>query len=206
MSTRLSPIRVADDVFEVAVGSPAQAQALATALRQQAGTEDVVAGLDRVAVKFDPAETDRIRNALQDARLVEVQPQSEAPPVEISIEYGGEHGPDLEQVCAALGLSIDAFIAAHTAPLHTVEMIGFTPGFSYISGLPVGVSIPRLTTPRPRVPAGSVGISAGFTGIYALAGPGGWPLIGRTNAELFQADRDVPFLLTPGQRVQFRAR
>ena len=205
MPARLTPIRVADDVFEVAAGSPAEAQALASDLRQTPGAEDVVAGLDRVAVKFDPAEIELVRVALQNTRPTDEHSRGNASPVEIEIRYGGEHGPDLEQVCAALGLSIDAFIAAHTGAVHTVEMIGFTPGFSYISGLPDGFSVPRLASPRPRVPAGSVGISAAFTGIYALDGPGGWPLIGRTDAELFRAERDAPFLLTPGQRVQFRA-
>lgn len=205
MPARLTPLRVADDVYEVEVQSPAEAQALASALRQAPGAEDVVAGLDRVAMKFNPAQIELVRTALKNASLENVQPQTAAPAVEIAIRYGGKHGPDLEQVCAALNLSIEAFISAHTAPVHTVEMIGFTPGFSYISGLPEGFSIPRLATPRPRVPAGSVGISAAFTGTYALDGPGGWPLIGRTDADLFQAERDAPFLLTPGQRVQFRA-
>lgn len=205
MPARLTPIRVADDVFEVAVESPAEAQGLASALRQTPGAEDVVAGLDRVAIKFDPAEIERVRASLKHVRPTDEYSRSEASPVEIAIRYGGEHGPDLEPVCAALGLSTDSFVAAHTGAVHTVEMIGFTPGFSYISGLPEGFSIPRLATPRPRVPAGSVGISAAFTGIYALDGPGGWPLIGRTDAELFRADRDAPFLLTPGQRVRFRA-
>ena len=97
------------------------------------------------------------------------------------------------------------FTFTHTKADHLVEMIGFTPGFSYISGLPGAFEIPRLGTPRPRVPAGSIGISAAFTGIYALAGPGGWPLIGRTQETLFDPNASEPFRLQPGQRVRFKA-
>lgn len=205
MSTRLTPVRVADDVFEFSVTTPADAQALASRLRQQALAEDVVAGLDRVAVRFNPSDIQSIESWLSNVQPVQRRPDEGMEVIEINIHYGGEDGPDLAKVCDVLDLSRDAFIAAHTAPEHTVEMIGFTPGFSYISGLPAGVSIPRLATPRPRVPAGSVGISAAFSGIYALHGPGGWPLIGRTDAALFDAGRDAPFLLQPGQRVRFKA-
>ena len=83
--------------------------------------------------------------------------------------------------------------------------MGFTPGFAYISGMPDGLNITRLDLPRSRVPAGLVGLSAAFTGLYALAGPGGWPLIGRTEATLFSPARANPFLLAPGQRVRFIA-
>nr|WP_070959662.1 carboxyltransferase domain-containing protein [Hyphomonas sp. Mor2] len=205
MSARLNPVRIADDVFEFQVDTPADAQALATHLRASLEAEDIVAGLDRVAVRFDPRNLVEIETRLRDTKQPETARQTDAPLVEIGIQYGGEYGPDLASVCDALDLTEDAFIAAHTAPVHTVEMIGFTPGFSYISGLPAGFSVPRLARPRPRVPDGSVGISAAFTGIYALNGPGGWPLIGRTHAQLFRANDPAPFLLTPGQSVQFRA-
>ena len=206
MSTRLDPVRIADDLFEFEISSAAAAQALAAHLRQRELAEDVVAGLDRVAVRFDPARIKAVSAWLSEVQPVAADADSTAAAIDIGIHYGGEHGPDLDLVCTALDLTRDAFIAAHTAPTHTVEMIGFTPGFAYISGLPDGFSVPRLAAPRPRVPAGSVGISAAFTGIYALHGPGGWPLIGRTDATLFDATRAAPFLLQPGQRVRFRAR
>ena len=97
------------------------------------------------------------------------------------------------------------FIELHTARDHKVEMIGFTPGFAYLSGLPNSISIPRLSEPRARVPTGSVGISSAYTGIYALPGPGGWPLIGQTEAPLFSVDAPSPFLLEPGNVVRFKA-
>ncbi len=203
MSTRLNPIRTADDVFEFQVTTPAAAQNLASTLRAQGLAEDVVAGLDRVAVKFKPVNVDAVEAWLHAIAPPSDTPQMSRDVIEIGIHYGGEQGPDLDEVCTALGLSRDAFIAAHTGGEHQVEMIGFTPGFSYISGLPDTFAVPRLSNPRPRVPAGSVGISAAFTGIYSLNGPGGWPLIGRTPAPLFQVGAAEPFLLSPGQRVKF---
>lgn len=205
MSAALTLTRLADDAFEFAVATPAQAQALAHQLRAEAGAEEVVAGLDRVAIRFRPEDAERVAIWLNSITTLPPPAQDTRPAIEIAVRYGGEDGPDLEQVCAALNLSETALIDLHTACNHVVEMIGFTPGFSYISGLPDGLSLPRLAHPRPRVPAGSVGITAGFTGIYALHGPGGWPLIGRTDAELFCAEREAPFLLSPGQRVTFRA-
>lgn len=205
MSPPLAPRRVADDVFEVAVPTPAEAQRLAHALRQQGFAEDIVAGLDSVSIRFDPIALDAVTTELQTVKMRVDERLQASNTVEIGIEYGGEAGADLEQVCAYTGLSIADFIALHTEEIHTVEMIGFTPGFSYISGLPEGFEVPRLSHPRPRVPAGAVGISAAFTGIYALPGPGGWPLIGRTSEILFDPAKDEPFLLKPGQRVRFRA-
>lgn len=205
MSARLTPLRIADDVYEFEVTSPGQAQALANRLRAEIDAEDVVGGLDRVAVRFAPTDAARIADQLTDITAMPVVETDSRPPIEISVRYGGENGPDLEHVCDALDLSVDALIKLHMDCEHMVEMIGFTPGFSYASGLPDGLNLPRLDNPRPRVPAGSVGITAGFTGIYALHGPGGWPLIGRTDADLFRADREDPFLLSPGRRVRFRA-
>jgi len=205
MRAGLDPIRIADDVFELVVETAADAQALASELRDAALAEDVVAGLDRVAVKFSPTQVEQVEAWLSKSTVPESKSVRVTDPIEIGIHYGGDGGPDFDQVCHSLGLSPEAFIKAHTTPVHTVEMIGFTPGFSYISGLQDGFEISRLSDPRPRVAAGSVGISAAYTGIYALNGPGGWPLIGHTEAELFRADRSAPFLLAPGQRVRFRA-
>lgn len=205
MPARLIPTRIADDVFELQVGTPVEAQTLAAALRDVVPAEDVVAGLDRVAIRFHPSREHQVERALRDVTAENKTKPNTTLPIEIGISYGGENGPDLTSVCEALNLSTDAFIASHTQRVHTVEMIGFTPGFSYISGLPEEFSVPRLASPRPRVPAGSVGVSAGFTGIYALHGPGGWPLIGKADAKLFRGNDQDPFLLTPGQRVKFRA-
>ncbi|MEL6859187.1 MAG: carboxyltransferase domain-containing protein, partial [Pseudomonadota bacterium] len=125
--------------------------------------------------------------------------------VELEIQYGGAAGPDLAAICRAMGLTETAFIDLHTGQTHRVDMIGFTPGFSYISGLPAQFDVPRRGDPRPRVPAGAVGISSRYTGVYALAGPGGWPLIGQVHDQLFTPEAEQPFKLQPGYRVQFKA-
>ncbi len=205
MPADLTPVRIADDVIEFQVETSRQAQALARELRSAKMAEDVVAGLDRVAIRFAPARATQVEAWLAGIRSISVEDKIDLPVVEIPVQYGGAFGPDLASICAAMDLSEDAFIALHAEAEHLVEMIGFTPGFSYISGLPDTFEIPRLGTPRPRVPAGSIGISAAFTGIYALAGPGGWPLIGRTQETLFDPDAAESFLLHPGQRVKFKA-
>jgi len=205
MRALLTPKRTADDQFEIAVETTAMAQTLARTLRNSDLTEDVVAGLNSVCIRFHPRHAAEIENRLKRDLKVSSAPAEPSKIIDIAIHYGGENGPDLEQICQALSMSADAFVALHTGREHTVEMIGFTPGFSYISGLPHEIKVPRLDQPRSRVAAGSVGISADFTGLYALAGPGGWPLIGRTEDPLFDAESDDPFRLKPGQRVKFKA-
>lgn len=118
--------------------------------------------------------------------------------VTIPIRYGGE---DLEWVAAHLGRSRDAFVAWHLDTEFRVAFCGFAPGFAYMTGL--DVSVPRLSTPRPRVPSGSVGLADTYCGIYPTSSPGGWRLIGTTDAVLFDSDRAAPALLTPGARVRF---
>ena len=127
------------------------------------------------------------------------------PSIEIPVCYGGEFGPELESICEMLSLTQDELVAMHTSRQHIVELIGFTPGFAYVAGLSDDVNVPRLTEPRQRVEPGSVGIAGGLTGLYALAGPGGWPLIGRTPVALFRPDQAQPLLLSGGTRIRFVA-
>ncbi len=125
--------------------------------------------------------------------------------VEIAVSYGGADGPDLAQVAAHCGLSGAAVIARHSAALYTVAMLGFAPGFAYLLGLPAALATPRLASPRPHVPAGSIGIAGQQSGLYALDTPAGWQIIGRTLAPLWQAHRQPPSLLQVGDRVRFVA-
>ncbi|MEL6724791.1 MAG: 5-oxoprolinase subunit PxpB [Pseudomonadota bacterium] len=205
MRPALTVQRIGDDVLELAVASPQEARALATTLADHPLAQEIVPALDRVAVRIDLKDADAAAAWLEHLVLPEAKAESEPAPHIIELVYGGEAGPDFDAVCDALSMSASDFIDLHTSSTHRVEMIGFTPGFAYVSGLPEEIQVPRLSQPRARVPAGSVGLSAAFTGIYALAGPGGWPLIGKTYAPLFEADRDPAFLLSPGQPVQFRA-
>lgn len=125
--------------------------------------------------------------------------------VEIPVRYGGTFGEDLDTAAAELGLTAETLIALHGAALYTVAMIGFAPGFPYLGGLDPSLALPRLATPRTRVPAGSVAIGGAQTGIYPRESPGGWRLLGRTPLRLFDPRRASPSLLAPGDRVRFVA-
>lgn len=127
----------------------------------------------------------------------------EALVVDIPVRYGGEEGPDLQEVAEACGLSQEEVIQIHTSVLYPVHMIGFMPGFPYLGGMSPLIATPRRSEPRLRVPAGSVGIGGDQTGIYPLDSPGGWNLIGRTSIRLFDPQQESPVLLKPGDRVRF---
>lgn len=122
---------------------------------------------------------------------------------EVPVRYGGDEGPDLEPLARARGLAPEEVVRLHASVEYYVYMIGFTPGFPYLGGLSEQLHHPRLSRPRVHVPAGSVGIGGPQTGIYPLDSPGGWHLIGRTDIVLFDADRDPPALLEPGDRIRF---
>lgn len=122
---------------------------------------------------------------------------------EICVHYGGEHGPDLDAVAEYAGLHPREVIERHAAAEYRVAMLGFAPGFPYLLGLDPRIAMPRLATPRQRVEAGSVGIGGAQAGIYPRSGPGGWRIVGRTDAVLFDPTRDSPSLLAPGDRVRF---
>jgi KipI family sensor histidine kinase inhibitor len=124
--------------------------------------------------------------------------------VEIPVRYGGEYGPDLAECAARAGMDEAAFAAAHAAGAYSVALIGFMPGFPYLSGLDESLAQPRKDQPRPHVPAGSVGIAGMQTGIYPFSSPGGWQIIGRTSMRLFNPeDEQQPAALQAGDRVRF---
>lgn len=124
--------------------------------------------------------------------------------VEVPVVYGGDFGPDLEWVASAHGLDAAAIVALHREPVYRVCLIGFTPGFPYLGGLPETLATPRLATPRAAVPAGSVAIGGQQCGIYPVNSPGGWRIIGRTPLRLFDVRQVEPCLLAPGDEVVFR--
>jgi len=123
----------------------------------------------------------------------------------IPVAYGGEHGIDLDDVAKTLGLTPAALIARHTGPTYRVAMIGFTPGWSYLSGLDPQLALPRRQTPRLQTPAGTVSIGGVQTGIQCIAGPSGWHLLGRTPVRTYQFHRDPVFLLEPGDTLNLYA-
>lgn len=123
--------------------------------------------------------------------------------IEIEVCYDGE---DLANVAALTGMEPAAVVEAHCAAQWRVAFCGFAPGFAYLTGGPAQLRVPRHASPRKRVPAGAVGLAGEFTGIYPRSSPGGWQLIGRTEAVLWDTQRESPALLQPGQSVRFRAR
>ena len=113
------------------------------------------------------------------------------------------NGADLDAVAGTTGLSVEEIIARHSGRTYTVDLLGFVPGFAYLSELDASLQIPRRAEPRPRIAAGSVGIAAAQTAVYPLDTPGGWHIIGSTETVMFDATRDTPALLAPGDTVRF---
>jgi KipI family sensor histidine kinase inhibitor len=195
-----------DDLLSIEVGSPAEAQSLADALRQGGVWREVVAGIGSVAVQFDAAAVslDSARQLIENALAKGISPLELSDVLlQIPVVYGGESGPDLDDVCDQTGLTAEEVIALHTGKEYRVDLVGFTPGFAYVGGLDDKLNVARRDSPRQRVEAGSVGIADGRTGLYALPGPGGWPLIGRTAFRLFDPSADDPFPIRAGMRVRF---
>ena len=123
--------------------------------------------------------------------------------LEIPVKYGGEFGPDLKIMSKKLNISEESIINIHSSPIYRIYMIGFMPGFPYLGGLDERISFPRLSTPRIKVPAGSVGIAGKQTGIYPFESPGGWNIIGRTELSLFDVDANPPSLLSNFSQLRF---
>lgn len=200
--------RGGDDLFSVSLGSTSDAQALAERLRSDDQWTEVVAGIDSVVVRFDPLalDADTARQSIEDCMGEIGEPLAVATDVlEIPVVYGDEFGPDLDELCQQTGMSKDEFVDLHTGRDYPVDMIGFTPGFAFVGGLDDRLRVPRREEPRQRVAAGSVGIADGRTGLYGIASPGGWTLVGRTPLRLFDPDAADPFVIRAGMHVRFKA-
>ncbi len=182
------------------------AAALAETLREEISALEIVPGIDSVVVQFDAGELDGDAAVAQVSAVIEqgIEPIAETETlIEIPVVYGGRHGPDFDEVCELTGLGVEELIALHTGREYVVELVGFTPGFAFVGGLDERLNVPRRAEPRQQVPAGSVGIADDRTGLYALPVPGGWSLIGRTNAPLFDPSAEPLNLLQVGSRVRF---
>ena len=198
-----------DDALSVAIDDSSQRHSIAEHLRDTGSWLECIEGMQSVVIRFDSASLS-IDGAKQQLceQLDSVSKDVadfESTLIEIPVCYGGEYGPDLDPICQMLTLTADELIEIHTDAEYRIEMLGFTPGFAYVGGLSAELNVPRLAEPRQRVAAGSIGITDGLTGLYALPGPGGWPLVGRTPVPLFEAGSDQPFLLRAGMRVRFTA-
>lgn len=170
------------------------------------GVIETVPAYATLLVHYDPLVVSftQVRDFLRE-KLTQAQAAAARSPkrIEIPVRYGGEHGIDLEAVARHLRLRVEEVIRLHSGKLYTVFMMGFTPGFAYLGKLDDALVMPRLETPRTRVPAGTVAIAGWQTGIYPLDSPGGWRLIGWTPLTLFDPRSDSPFLFAPGDEVKF---
>ncbi|HMD34525.1 MAG TPA: 5-oxoprolinase subunit PxpB [Vicinamibacterales bacterium] len=170
------------------------------------GVRDVVPTYRSIAIYFDPLRTDG------DALMASVEREATQPsrelaiarePVRIPVCYGGDLGPDLPGVAAFAGMREAEVVRVHTGTVYRVFLLGFVPGFAYLGIVDRRIAMPRHTTPRVRVPLGSVGIAGVQTGVYPAETPGGWQVIGRTPLQPFDPARDDPFLMKAGDAVQF---
>ena len=170
------------------------------------GTTEWVCGYAVVAVYYQPwiISYENLCTALKQRLRQQIkETQQEEQVTHISVCYGGEFGPDLEEVAAQHGLTPVQVVQAHSCPLYRVYFLGFLPGFAYLGGLPRSLMTPRRASPRAVVPAGAVGIAGAQTGIYPLETPGGWQIIGRTPLCLYDSGRETPALLAAGDQIKF---
>ena len=217
---QLSPL--GDCVLLIQLGADASEE---TALRVHAvaaqllakpppGIRDVVAAVCTVALHYDPLAVDpgselatpfealaqQVKSTLASLDLAAAPAPGE---LDIPVCYGGDFGPDLEALAQVHGMTGDAVIALHSAPLYRVQMLGFAPGFAYLAGLDERIATPRRPNPRTRVPAGSVAVGGVLTGVYPFDLPGGWHLLGCSPLRFFDPERERPSLLVAGDRVRF---
>ncbi|MBL9214953.1 MAG: 5-oxoprolinase subunit PxpB [Opitutaceae bacterium] len=181
------------------------------------GVGELVPAYTTVTLFYDPVRL--VQAGAPEAAMVEwlgarVRERLKSPPkvdkvkgrvVDVPVCYGGAFGPDLARVAAQAGLTPEEVVRRHARAAYLVHLVGFAPGFPYLGGLPRELATPRHAKPRMAVPPGSVAIGGSQAGIYPLATPGGWNLIGRTPLRLFRPQEDPPVLLRAGDQVRFRA-
>ncbi|MBX3235595.1 MAG: 5-oxoprolinase subunit PxpB [Nitrospiraceae bacterium] len=194
------------DRIDLAVNDQVLAYAAALERLRLSGIEEIVPTYRSITIYFDPLTLSS--NELT-AHLAELfaQPSQRAKRKgashTIPVLYGGAAGPDLQDVATHADLTPEQVVDLHTSVQYRVYMLGFSPGFPYLGTVAEPLIMPRLSTPRKHVPAGSIGLAGAQTGIYPQDSPGGWRIIGRTPLELFSVTRKKPFLLQPGDRVKF---
>jgi len=173
------------------------------------GIKELVPAYSSLTIFYDPREISWIKiKEIINGMFKELERESIAEVFKprlfrIPVVYGGEFGPDLEESAKLAGLTIDEFIDIHTSRRYVCYMLGFTPGFIYLGTVDKRIAVPRLKTPRTRIPAGSVGIAGEQTGLYGVESPGGWRLIGRTPVRTFDPMKKPPTPIRPGDYVEF---
>lgn len=192
--------RYSEDAFLVECGSEAPVDVLQAIDRVCGSDVEAHCGETSVLVRFNPVQADHDELAMTLTTLDVSSELAAQEQLRLRIHY---NGPDLEHVASATGLSIAEVITLHSEATYRVAFAGFSPGFAYLTGLPARLHLPRRSTPRPRVPAGSLAIAAHYCAIYPNPTPGGWHLLGTSNAELFNPNRNPPALLRPGTSITF---
>ncbi|MGA1996769.1 MAG: 5-oxoprolinase subunit PxpB [Bryobacteraceae bacterium] len=183
----------------------AQVRSLTVALAGLRGILNLHPAFASVLVEFDPrlVAHDAVEALVRERAGASSEPDADDRLIEIAVRYGGDGGPDLEDVARHAGLAAEAVVKLHSSATYTVYFVGFATCFPYLGGLPEALATPRLSAPRKLVPAGSVAIGGSQAGVYPLASPGGWRLIGRTRLPLFDIHGEPPALLRMGDRVRF---
>jgi inhibitor of KinA len=194
------------DAIDPDINRKVRVAGLALEMEELDGIEEIIPSYRSLLIVYDPMKTDLVvlKRALESLENRLDDMEIPAPrTVEIPVLYGGDRGPDIEFVARFNGLTEDHVIRIHSSTVYQIYMMGFTPGFAYLGGLPEQLHTPRLETPRHLVRAGSVGIANNQTGIYPVDSPGGWRLIGGTPLKPFDPARRDPFLYRAGDLIKF---
>ncbi|MDF3881601.1 5-oxoprolinase subunit PxpB [Cupriavidus basilensis] len=181
---------------------------LASKLRRRLGKatpHEVVLGVNNLLLTFDPLQLHpRGAEALMRQLWESATPSHRSGRhFDIPVTYGGEHGEDLKDLAEGAVLTIDEYVLRHSSAVYTVACVGSMPGFAYMAGLPEELSVPRRSTPRMKVQKGSVIVGGSQAGVMPCTAPSGWHLVGMTDREMFDATKDSPCLLAPGDTVRF---
>ena len=194
------------DEIDPVINNKVRSMAIIMEKESLKGVLEIIPTYRSLLIIYDPGTTNPIKLEKEILAFEEHLSQIKIPPpdtVEIPVCYGGEFGPDIQFVAEYNSITEDDVVRIHSGGDYRIYMIGFTPGFPFLGGLPKVLHTPRLETPRSFVPERSVGIANNQTGIYPLASPGGWQLIGKTPLKLFSPEHSSPFIYKVGDQIKF---
>lgn len=194
------------DEIDPDINNKVRSMAIVMEKESLTGVLEVIPTYRSLLIIYEPDMTNPTKLEKEILALEERLSTIKIPPpdrVEIPVCYGGKYGPDIRFVAEHNSITTDDVVRIHSRAEYQIYMIGFTPGFPFLGGLPKKLYTPRLETPRSFVPERSVGIANNQTGIYPVASPGGWQLIGRTPIKLFDPESSKPFLYKAGDRIKF---
>ena len=170
------------------------------------GIVDVIPAFCSLLINYDPRvlSYEELKERMENLLKIETKTEITRKRIfEIPVCYGGEYGPDIDNIAEHAGLSVNEVIKIHSSKDYLIYMLGFLPGFTYLGGLDERIHTPRLASPRLTIRAGSVGIGGSQTGIYPLDSPGGWQLMGLTPVRTYDPERQTPILVEAGDYIRF---